>query len=235
MRFSPRYRERSLAVEETLRQVFAFENEQAPYIVFDANYWLFGELPEDVPPDYCGPDPGRMIEFQVEKIEWHHGLRRRRDPLLRQVEPAHPRLLGDRRAAGDSQRDPRGSGDGRPASPCRGREEDRLPRLRLRGGRRRDRAVLPGVVRETRASRSGRDLLRRPRGRAPPRQVRRGPAGSARSRPGRPAGDTQKQRAVGSRQWADRLAAALVPRCAACPPCAQLQTRYTTSGGSPLD
>ena len=71
MQVSPRHRERSLAVEETLRQVFAFENQRAPYIVFDANYWLFGELPEDIPPDYCGPDPGRMIEFQVQKIERH--------------------------------------------------------------------------------------------------------------------------------------------------------------------
>ncbi len=71
MQVSPRYREKSLAVEAALRATFAFENEAAPFIVFDVNYWLFGELSENVPPDYCGPDPSRMIEFQAGKIERH--------------------------------------------------------------------------------------------------------------------------------------------------------------------
>ena len=41
---SPRYHDRSLAADEALRSAFEFRNDVAPYIVYDANYWLFGEL-----------------------------------------------------------------------------------------------------------------------------------------------------------------------------------------------
>ncbi len=71
MQTSPRWRQRSLAVEEELRRTFAFANQSAPYIVYDAGYWLFGQLPEDIPPDYCGADPAAMIAFQTGRIERH--------------------------------------------------------------------------------------------------------------------------------------------------------------------
>ena len=71
MQTSPRWRQRSLAVEEDLRRTFAFQNETAPYIVYDVPYWLFGQLPEHIPPDYCGADPAAMIAFQTGKIERH--------------------------------------------------------------------------------------------------------------------------------------------------------------------
>jgi len=68
---SPRYHDRSLAAEETLRAAFEFRNDIAPYIIYDANYWLFGELPERIPRGYCDADPGSMIAYQQEKIERH--------------------------------------------------------------------------------------------------------------------------------------------------------------------
>ncbi len=68
---SPRYHDRSLAAEDVLRSAFEFRNDVAPYIIYDANYWLFGELPEQIPRDYCDADPGGMIAYQQEKIERH--------------------------------------------------------------------------------------------------------------------------------------------------------------------
>jgi uroporphyrinogen-III decarboxylase len=77
---SPRYRERSLAVEAVLRPAFQFENERAPYLIYDVNYWLFGELEEKIPADYCDADPAGMIAYQQEKIESH--LRRYDDAYI---------------------------------------------------------------------------------------------------------------------------------------------------------
>jgi len=68
---STRYRERSVAAEETIRAAFRFENETAPYLIYDVNYWLFGELTERIPPDYCDADPKSMIDYQMRKIERH--------------------------------------------------------------------------------------------------------------------------------------------------------------------
>jgi uroporphyrinogen-III decarboxylase len=68
---STRYRDKSLAAEEMIRAAFAFENDTAPYMINDVNYWLFGDLPANIPPDYCGEDPTPMIDFQVQKIERH--------------------------------------------------------------------------------------------------------------------------------------------------------------------
>jgi len=68
---SPRYHERSLAAEETIRSVFRFENETAPYMINDVNYWLFGDLPENIPPNYCDEAPTSMIDFQIRKIQQH--------------------------------------------------------------------------------------------------------------------------------------------------------------------
>ncbi|MBL7040805.1 MAG: hypothetical protein ISR77_19380 [Pirellulaceae bacterium] len=68
---STRYRDRSLAAEETIRAAFRFENETAPYLIYDANYWLFGDLLENIPPDYCDADPTSLIDYQTAKIERH--------------------------------------------------------------------------------------------------------------------------------------------------------------------
>lgn len=68
---STTYQESSLAAEERIRSAFAFENDAAPYVIYDCNYWLFGDLPENIPLDYCDADPTSMIDFQVRKIEQH--------------------------------------------------------------------------------------------------------------------------------------------------------------------
>ena len=68
---SPRYHDRSLAAEEAIRSAFEFDNGAAPYMINDVNYWLFGDLPRNIPPDYCGRDPTGMIDFQLAKIERH--------------------------------------------------------------------------------------------------------------------------------------------------------------------
>ena len=68
---SPRYKDRSLAAEETIRSAFCFENAAAPHLIFDAGYWLFGDVKEHIPPDYCDDDPASMIRYQTEGIEQH--------------------------------------------------------------------------------------------------------------------------------------------------------------------
>jgi len=65
------YSERSRIAEEKIRSAFRFENEIAPYMINDVNYWLFGDVPENIPPDYCDEDPGGMIDFQLRKIQRH--------------------------------------------------------------------------------------------------------------------------------------------------------------------
>ncbi len=66
-----RYHERSLAAEETIRSAFRFENESAPHLIYDAGYWLFGDVQEHIPLDYCDEDPASMIRYQKEGIERH--------------------------------------------------------------------------------------------------------------------------------------------------------------------
>ena len=71
MQTSPRYHEKSLAAEQIIRSVFEFRSDTAPYIIYDANYWLFGDLQEHIPLDYCDPDPAGMIDYQLHGIERH--------------------------------------------------------------------------------------------------------------------------------------------------------------------
>jgi hypothetical protein len=68
---SGQLRERDVAAEERLRAAFRFENDAAPYLIYDANYWLFGEVPENIPPDYCDVDPSSLIAYQTRKIQRH--------------------------------------------------------------------------------------------------------------------------------------------------------------------
>lgn len=71
MRTCPRYHQASLKSEATLRAAFEFRNETAPYLIYDVNYWLFGDLTENIPPDYCDADPAGMIAAQSRKIDRH--------------------------------------------------------------------------------------------------------------------------------------------------------------------
>ena len=71
MRTCPRYHQRSLTSEATLRAAFEFRNETAAHLIYDVNYWLFGELTKNIPADYCDADPTSMIAYQSRKIDRH--------------------------------------------------------------------------------------------------------------------------------------------------------------------
>lgn len=66
------FKEKDARTVQKIREVFSFQNRQAPYAVMDANYWLFGELPENIPADYCGDDPSVMMNWQIDKIKRHY-------------------------------------------------------------------------------------------------------------------------------------------------------------------
>jgi len=68
---SARYRDQSLAREQIIRRAFQFENDTAPYTIYDANYWLFGDVQEHIPLDYCDENPAGMIRYQQEGIQRH--------------------------------------------------------------------------------------------------------------------------------------------------------------------
>lgn len=55
-----------------IKEAFEFKNKLSPYVIYDANYWLFGDLPEDIPDDYCGKDPSIMFKQQIKKIKRHY-------------------------------------------------------------------------------------------------------------------------------------------------------------------
>ena len=71
MQVSPQYRELSLDRQETIRRAFEFENDTAPYVIYDVNYWLFGDVREHIPLDYCDENPASMIRYQQEGIQRH--------------------------------------------------------------------------------------------------------------------------------------------------------------------
>lgn len=65
------YRERSAKAEGTLKEVYDFRNDRAPHIIYDVNYWLFGERAANIPTGYCSNDASIMTEYQMRKIERH--------------------------------------------------------------------------------------------------------------------------------------------------------------------
>ncbi len=68
---SERYHQRRVSAEAAIRSAFEFDNETAPYLIYDAGYWLFGDVREHIPGDYCDEDPTSMIRHQMEGIERH--------------------------------------------------------------------------------------------------------------------------------------------------------------------
>ena len=55
--------------EARILSAFRFENETSPFIIYDVNYWLFGEVEENIPLEYCGMDPSVLFDYQLKKIE----------------------------------------------------------------------------------------------------------------------------------------------------------------------
>jgi len=67
----PRYKKVSLDREESILSVFEFKNQEVPYIIYDSNYWLFGEAKHNIPLDYCSENPASMVRYQQSKIDKH--------------------------------------------------------------------------------------------------------------------------------------------------------------------
>lgn len=57
--------------EQRLKEAFEFKNQKAPVIICDVNYWLFGELTENIPDGYCSENPEIMKNYQLEKMKNH--------------------------------------------------------------------------------------------------------------------------------------------------------------------
>jgi len=67
-----KYSEKDQKSLESIREVYSFENKVSPYVISDVNYWLFGDLPENIPDGYCGDDPDVMFQFQIKKTQEHY-------------------------------------------------------------------------------------------------------------------------------------------------------------------
>lgn len=61
---------RNSANMKLLEETYDYSNSEIPVIVNNANYWIDGENPEDIPLDYF-TNPASMTEFQLKKIKWH--------------------------------------------------------------------------------------------------------------------------------------------------------------------
>jgi len=66
------FREHDEQAKAALKETFEFTNTTAPVIINDVNYWLFGDLPDNIPDDYCDEDPTSMMNFQLEKMKRHY-------------------------------------------------------------------------------------------------------------------------------------------------------------------
>jgi uroporphyrinogen-III decarboxylase len=56
--------------EAALAETFRMQNKQPAVVVVDANYWTFGDLPDEIPEDYYS-DPAAALRCQLAKIERH--------------------------------------------------------------------------------------------------------------------------------------------------------------------
>ena len=69
------FAEKDRISHDKLNEVFEFKNKKSPYIILDCSYWLFGDLPERIPEDYCGDNPDVMFKFQLERIKEHYATK----------------------------------------------------------------------------------------------------------------------------------------------------------------
>ncbi|MGA2765046.1 MAG: uroporphyrinogen decarboxylase family protein [Spirochaetia bacterium] len=67
-----KFAKRDAEAKSRLKEVFEFRNTRAAVVLYDVNYWTFGELQEEIPEDYYGEDPRVMMEYQLKKIQSHY-------------------------------------------------------------------------------------------------------------------------------------------------------------------
>ena len=68
------YQKRSVEAESMLKEAYDFRNVHAPHVIYDVNYWLFGESAPKIPPGYCSNDASIMTDYQMRKMERHAAL-----------------------------------------------------------------------------------------------------------------------------------------------------------------
>jgi uroporphyrinogen-III decarboxylase len=57
--------------EAQLTETFRFQNKRPAVVVVDANYWTFGDRPDEIPDDYY-TDPAAALRCQLAKIDGHY-------------------------------------------------------------------------------------------------------------------------------------------------------------------
>jgi uroporphyrinogen-III decarboxylase len=67
---SERWKARNQRSEALLGEVFKFRNAAPAAVIVDANYWTFGDLPEEIPDDHY-TNPASALAYQTAKIERH--------------------------------------------------------------------------------------------------------------------------------------------------------------------
>ena len=72
LKLREKYSEKDKASLESIEEAYSFKNKTAPYVICDVNYWLFGDLPENIPDGYCGDDPDVMFQYQIKKMQNHY-------------------------------------------------------------------------------------------------------------------------------------------------------------------
>jgi hypothetical protein len=72
VKLKEKYSARDQRSLERIKEVYAFKNRQAPYVIYDAPYWLFGEQEAAIPNGYCGENPEIMMKFQLDNIITHY-------------------------------------------------------------------------------------------------------------------------------------------------------------------
>jgi uroporphyrinogen-III decarboxylase len=61
---------RTQRAEAQLAETFRFQNKRPAVVVVDANYWTFGDRPDEIPDDYY-TDPAAALRCQMAKIAGH--------------------------------------------------------------------------------------------------------------------------------------------------------------------
>jgi uroporphyrinogen-III decarboxylase len=69
-RFLGQWESRIDRAEMELATAFRFQNKEPVVVVVDANYWTFGDLEDEIPPDFY-TDPASAFNYQISKIEGH--------------------------------------------------------------------------------------------------------------------------------------------------------------------
>ncbi len=65
------YKDHNHRAREKLKNAFKFSNQKSPLLIYNANYWLFGEAEDKISKNYFH-EPAVMLEYQLNKITEHY-------------------------------------------------------------------------------------------------------------------------------------------------------------------